>query len=33
MRWSVEGAQYILTLKSKWESNLWNEEVTSLLCA
>ena len=33
MRWSVEGAQYILTLKSKWESDLWNEEVTSLLCA
>lgn len=33
MRWSVNGAQYILTLKSKWESNLWDEEVAFLMCA
>ena len=32
MRWSVEGAQYMLTLKSKWESNLWNREVALPLC-
>ena len=33
MRWSVDGAQYILTLKSKWESNLWDEEVVLPMCA
>lgn len=33
MRWSVSGAQYMLTLKSKWESNLWKSEVESLMCA
>lgn len=33
MRWSVSGAQYMLTLKSKWESNLWKEEVVFPICA
>lgn len=33
MRWSVSGAQYMLTLKSKWESNLWKEEVVLPICA
>lgn len=33
MRWSVKGAQYMLTLRSKWESNLWEEEVANLMCA
>jgi len=32
MRWSVNGAQYILTLRAKVESNKWNE-VQDLLCA
>ena len=32
MRWSVEGAQKILSLRAKWESKLW-EEVTDLICA
>ena len=32
MRWSVSGAQYILTLRAKVESNKWNE-VEELLCA
>jgi len=32
MRWSVEGAQKILSLRAKWESNLW-KEVTDLICA
>lgn len=32
MRWSVEGAQYILTLRAKVESNLWNE-VKQKICA
>jgi hypothetical protein len=33
MRWSVNGAQYMLTLKSKWESDSWDNEVSSLICA
>jgi len=33
MRWSVNGAQYILTLRSKVESNLWDDEVAELICA
>ncbi len=33
MRWSVCGAQYMLTLKSKWESNLWQREVALPICA
>ncbi len=33
MRWSVCGAQYILTLKSKWESALWKQEVAEVICA
>ncbi len=33
MRWSVNGAQYILTLRAKWESNLWNQEVAKVICA
>ncbi len=33
MRWSVSGAQYMLTLKSKWESNLWQKEVVFPICA
>lgn len=32
MRWSVKGAQYILTLRTKVESDLWNE-VEELICA
>jgi hypothetical protein len=32
MRWSVNGAQYILTLRTKVESNQW-DEVEDLLCA
>jgi hypothetical protein len=27
MRWNVSGAQPLLTLKTKWESNLWQEDV------
>jgi len=32
MRWSVEGAQAVLTLRAKIESNLWDRDVRSL-CA
>ena len=32
MRWSVEGAQYMLTLRAKVESNLWND-VKQRICA
>jgi transposase-like protein len=32
MRWSVEGAQYMITLRTKVVSNLWNE-VTDLIYA
>ncbi len=33
MRWGVNGAQYILTLRAKWESNLWEQEVAEVICA
>jgi len=33
MRWSVSGAQSLLTLRSKVESKLWDTDVKSLLCA
>ena len=33
MRWSVSGAQALLTLRAKVESNLWNRDVRPLLCA
>jgi hypothetical protein len=32
MRWSVEGAQAVLTLRAKVESGLWDKEVRGL-CA
>jgi len=33
MRWSVPGAQALLTLRAKVESNLWDKDVRPLLCA
>ena len=33
MRWSVDGAQYVLTLRTKAESNLWNKHVREFICA
>ena len=33
MRWSVPGAQALLTLRAKVESNLWDTDVRALLCA
>jgi len=33
MRWSVSGAQALLTLRAKVESNLWSKDVRPLLCA
>jgi hypothetical protein len=33
MRWSVKGAQSIVTLRAKWESNLWLRDVVDLLGA
>ena len=33
MRWSVTGAQAVLTLRAKVESNLWDSVVRSLWCA
>ena len=33
MRWSVNGGQYILTLRSKEESGLWNDEVKKRILA
>jgi hypothetical protein len=33
MRWSVPGAQAVLTLRAKVESNLWNNDVRPLLAA
>lgn len=33
MRWSVKGAQPILTLRAKAESGLWDEDVINLICA
>lgn len=33
MRWSVSGAQALLTLRAKVESNLWDKDVRPLLCA
>ena len=33
MRWSVNGGQYILTLRAKEESNLWDEEVKKRILA
>jgi hypothetical protein len=33
MRWSVPGAQALLTLRAKVESGLWDRDVRSLLCA
>jgi hypothetical protein len=33
MRWSVPGAQALLTLRAKVESDLWDRDVRSLLCA
>lgn len=31
MRWNAETAQYILTLITKWESELWESEAKSLI--
>ena len=33
MRWGVPGAQALLSLRAKVESNLWDKDVRSLLCA
>lgn len=33
MRWSVKGAQPILTLRAKKESGLWKNDVLNLICA
>jgi len=33
MRWSVDGAQYIVTLRAKSESRLWERDVVNLICA
>ena len=33
MRWSIKGGQYILTLRAKEESNLWDEEVKKRILA
>jgi hypothetical protein len=33
MRWSVDGAQALLSLRAKVESNLWEHEVRALCCA
>jgi hypothetical protein len=33
MRWSVSGAQALLTLRAKVESNLWDKDIRPLLCA
>jgi hypothetical protein len=30
MRWSVKGAQFVLTLRAKFESALWEKDVRSL---
>lgn len=31
MRWSVESAQFVLTLKCKYDSNLWESVVVPLI--
>jgi hypothetical protein len=33
MRWSVPGAQYVLSLRAKVESRRWDDVVESLKCA
>lgn len=33
MRWSVDGGQFILTLRAKEESGLWNDEVRNRVLA
>ena len=33
MRWSINGGQYILTLRAKEESNLWDEEIRKRILA
>ena len=33
MRWSVTGAQYVLSLRAKVESGRWDDVMDSLMCA
>ena len=33
MRWGVDGAQSIVTLRAKWESRLWERDVVGFICA
>jgi hypothetical protein len=33
MRWNIQSAQYLLTLRSKYKSNLWSQEVERILLA